>query len=73
MLNNEKEIIMSYSIKLFETYERDSASKYGFNVFKNASKEVCQFLLFPFEIRQTSAVCATILDFALKQDVVFKI
>ena len=64
---------MSYTIKLFETYERDSASKYGFNVFKNASKEVCQFLLFPFEILQTSAVCATILDFALKQDVVFKI
>ena len=64
---------MSYTIQLFETYERDSASKYDFNVFKNASKEVCQFLLFPFEIRQTSAVCATILDFALKQDVVFKI
>ena len=64
---------MSYTIKLFETYERDSASKYGFNVFKNASKEVCQFLLFPFENPHTSAVCATILDFALKQDVVFKI
>ena len=64
---------MSYTIKLFKTNERDSASKYGSNVFKNASKEVCQFLLFPFEIRQTSAVCATILDFALKQDVVFKI
>ena len=64
---------MSYTIKLFETYERDSASKYGFNVFKNASKEVCQFLLFPFEIRQTSAVFATILEFASKQDVVFKI
>ena len=64
---------MSYTIKLFETYERDSASKYGFNVFKNASKEACQISLFPFEIRQTSAVCATILDFALKQDVVFKI
>ena len=55
---------MSYTIKLFETYERDSASKYGFNVFKNASKEVCQFLLFPFEIRLTSADCATVSDFA---------
>ena len=64
---------MSYTIKLFETYERGSASKYCFNVFENASKEVCQFLLFPFEIRQTLAVCATILDFALKHDVVFKI
>ena len=64
---------MSYTIKLFETYERDSASKYDFNGIKNASKEVCLFSLFPFEIRQTSAVCATILDFALKQDVVFKI
>ena len=64
---------MSYTIQLFETNEIIQLLNMVLTFLKMLRKEVCQFLLFPFEIHQTSAVCATILDFALKQDVVFKI